>query len=85
MNDQHLEITRTVGRRTLLERQRARAAGVDRNGLPSARSLGVAPNQLRQRDSELSQVEARKLSMELLRIDRRLRRAAARHSEELAA
>ncbi len=85
MNDQQPEITPPIGRRTVLERQIARAAGVDRFGLPSARALGVAPRQLRKRDPELSQVAARKLSTELLRADRRLRRAAGRHAEELAA
>ncbi len=85
MNDQHPDSTPPIGRRTLLERQLARAAGVDRNGLPSARALGLAPRQLRKRDPDLAQVEARKLSTELLRADRRLRRAAARHAEELAA
>ena len=85
MNHQHPEITRPVGRRTTLERTAARAAGVDRFGQPTARSLGIAPRQLRKRDPELSQVAARKLSTELLRADRRLRRAAAQHAEELAA
>ncbi len=85
MNDQHTENTSPIRRRTVLERQAARALGLDRFGLPSARSLGIAPRQLRKRDPELSQVAARKLSTELLRADRRLRRAAARHAEELAA
>jgi hypothetical protein len=85
VNDQQSEITRPIGRRTLLERRIARAAGLDRFGLPSARSLGIAPNQLRKHAPELSQVAARKLSTELLRADRRLRRAAAQHAEELAA
>ncbi len=85
MNDQHPEITPPIGRRTLLERQAARAAGLDRNGLPSARALGIAPNQLRQHAPELNQVGARKLSDELLRRDRRLRKVAARHGDDLAA
>ncbi len=83
VNDQHSEITPSLGRRTVLERQTARAAGVDRFGLPTARALGVAPRQLRKRYPELPQVGARKLSAELLRADRRLRRAAERHAEEL--
>ncbi len=83
MNDQQPEITRLIGRRTTLERQAARAAGVDRFGLPTARALGIAPRQLRQRYPELPQVGARKLSAELLRADRRLRRAAARHAEAI--
>ncbi len=85
MNDQQPEITRPVGRRTLLERQIARAAGLDRFGLPTARALGIAPNQLRQHAPELNQVSARKLSDELLRRDRRLRKVAALHGDDLAA
>jgi hypothetical protein len=85
VNDQQSEITRPVGRRTLLERRIARAAGLDRFGLPSARSLGIAPNQLRKHAPELSQVGARKLSTELLRRDRLLRKVAALHGDDLAA
>ncbi len=85
MNDQHPEITPPIGRRSLLERQIARAAGVDRFGLPTARALGIAPNQLRKRYPELPQVAARKLSTELLRADRRLRKVADRHGDDLAA
>jgi hypothetical protein len=85
VNDQHPEITPPIGRRTVLERRTARAAGVDRFGLPTARSLGIAPNQLRRHAPELNQVSARKLSTELLRRDRRLRKVAALHGDDLAA
>jgi hypothetical protein len=83
VNDQQPEITPPIGRRTLLERRLARALGLDRFGLPSARSLGIAPNQLRKHAPELSQTGARKLSTELLRRDRRLRKVAAFHGVDL--
>ena len=75
MNDQRSEITPTlrtarvrvhVPPRSLDQRRRDRAAGVDAAGRPTARSLGISPRQLMDAHG-ISRSQAAIASRELLR------------------
>jgi hypothetical protein len=67
VNEAQPQSSSTTGRRTPAQRRRARLAGVDREGRPLKRSLGISPTQLLQRYPHWDKTIAIVISNDLLR------------------